>query len=419
MNGNSPAGGRVELSLVPLPPTPKDTSSDADERAAAALNAERDGVPDSADRFLARATREYVKGHIDQPLWLRAVAQSGGDETLARAGYLRARATAMRLADREKRADGSAGDARRAQGAEAPEAGSESRDAPARHQVRRAGADPKRKYLMALGAIVGLVAIGMWWMVTPKESVSALPSGVAAGTPASGGAAPAAPPGNRQTIGAGASRAADQEDLNQYFAEKVQELRHAGNWNVLVLYAAEWSRKRPENGLAWKELSIGYANMRQLDDAYTAARKAVQFAPADSGSWRNLGQVNLALEQPAAALAAFEQAVAVNDQDLQSLVQVGVLNTQLGRLPAARVAFERVLAVSPENVDALCGEATIAQKEGRLKDADALARQLQSVDRKCRDWNDGGHAPVARSVATSSVKTPASVPASSPRRQAR
>ena len=51
------------------------------------------------------------------------------------------------------------------------------------------------------------------------------------------------------------------------FSRKVSELKAAGNWNVLVLYAVEWARKAPANAEAWNELSLGYAKLRQFNDA--------------------------------------------------------------------------------------------------------------------------------------------------------
>ena len=53
----------------------------------------------------------------------------------------------------------------------------------------------------------------------------------------------------------------------------VQQLKDAGNWNVLVLYASKWTRDQPDNAAAWKELSIGYANLHQFNDAAVAATK--------------------------------------------------------------------------------------------------------------------------------------------------
>ena len=60
------------------------------------------------DRFLLEATRQYQEGHLDQPLWDRAIAQTNGDEEPAVEIYLRARATALRLLDRERRMEAAA-----------------------------------------------------------------------------------------------------------------------------------------------------------------------------------------------------------------------------------------------------------------------------------------------------------------------
>ena len=57
----------------------------------------------AADPFLAAAVKEYQEGHIDPILWARASAQSGDDESLVIAAYLRARATALQLKKRDRR----------------------------------------------------------------------------------------------------------------------------------------------------------------------------------------------------------------------------------------------------------------------------------------------------------------------------
>src|SRR4029077_20258913 len=94
---------------------------------------------------------------------------------------------------------------------------------------------------------------------------------------------------------------------------------------------------------------------------------------------------NLALQRPEDALAAFQRAAALNDHDVVSLVQQGTLNTQLKRFPEATIDFAKALAVLPEDVQAVCGAAAVAQKEGRAKDADAMMRQVTSLEGRCLD----------------------------------
>jgi tetratricopeptide (TPR) repeat protein len=135
----------------------------------------------------------------------------------------------------------------------------------------------------------------------------------------------------------------------------VQQLKNEGKWNLLVLYASEWARKDPNSAAAWYELSVGYVNMRQLEEAFDAATKAVQLSPGNALFWRNLGHVNLAVE----------------------------------RIPEAGIAFDRALAVNSDDADALCGAALIAQRQGRPKDADAIAKRLKSIDGSCPRVSDG------------------------------
>ena len=177
----------------------------------------------------------------------------------------------------------------------------------------------------------------------------------------------------------------ERSPVREDFASKVAELRAAGNWNVLVLYAVEWTRKVPDSTDAWSELSVGYMKLRQWSDALDAATKVVMLTPKNFQAWQNLGEINVALQQPAAALIAYEQAAALNGRDVTSLVQIGTLNAQLGHLTEAKVAFGQALDVSPLDSDALCGASSVAQKEGRTKDVDGYARQLKMADIRCRE----------------------------------
>ena len=155
----------------------------------------------------------------------------------------------------------------------------------------------------------------------------------------------------------------------------VQQLKDAGNWNVLVLYASKWTRDEPNNAAAWNELSIGYTKLHQFNDALVAATKAVELSPEDAPLWRNLGHLNLKLD----------------------------------RLPEAGSAFDRALAANSDDADALCGAALVAHRQGRTKDADAIARRAKSADGSCQGLSDGESV----TVVVSSV--PATKPASSAR----
>ena len=316
----------------------------------------------AADEFLAQAAGEHQEGHIDQPLWDRTSAQFNGDEALLVAAYLRARATALKLQKRDERAE------KRAQGAGSPSGASppgldlKSSQEPLSTKVAGAGqrsSSAKLKYAVAAVALSAAVVI-VWSVASPRAS-EVVPQPKNAAATSGNVLAPPTPRASEAPAAANETRRANHGGPDATLGTKVQELKKAGNWNVLVLYASEWTRKEPNNATAWNELSIGYGKLRQLDDALEAATKAVQLAPEDPRNWRNLGYVNVAVE----------------------------------RLPEARIAFGKALAVSPEDADALCGAALVAKLQGPSKDGDAIAARLKSSGGSC----DGATDPAAAVVA--------------------
>jgi Flp pilus assembly protein TadD len=326
--------------------------------------------------------------------------------------YLNSRATALRVAKRQEK------EAQRALVVEvlsnapdpgfeavAPEASVET-TAKETSQPHHPGKGPNRRRMFVIAGVLGsIVVIGGLIAVLP-DSDAAQQHNVAK---------PAAPvnvsgrsiPSGQTSVATNADKQAREDTSGEDLVARVQALEKAGNWNLLVIYATELTRKQPGNAEAWKQLSQGYLKLRQFGEALDAATKAVQLSPENFLVWQSLGEVNLALQRPAEALLAFQRAAALNDQDVVSLVQEGKLNIQLGRLPDARIAFAKALAVNPEDVQALCGAASLAQKDGRVKDADAMTHQVAPLDGRCRDASAGESVRVVASGSAQSRPTSA------------
>jgi tetratricopeptide (TPR) repeat protein len=213
------------------------------------------------------------------------------------------------------------------------------------------GVNPKILY--SAGGVVAFFAAAaiVYLVVSLRQSESVRPPVAAAAT--SSAAQPASPIliKSQQPLVATSSRAGPNEAGVGALAATVRELKIAGNWNVLVLYANEWTRKEPNNPIAWRELSVGYANLQQFNDALDAATKAVELSPEDALAWRNLGQINLTVD----------------------------------RLHEASIAFGRALALNPDDADARCGAALVAQRQERPKDPNALTRRVGPADGGCFD----------------------------------
>jgi tetratricopeptide (TPR) repeat protein len=366
MNTNKPPAKPVELELVAIDPPPADPSRDA---GAPMQPAKSLGIT-NADMFLEEAAREYQSGKIDKALWARTLAVAGDDESLAIAGYLRARAVALEQERRNARAARLQGPSTGAPGSQAegpPTATRGSRlqgpatrtreqaaaaarapGGPAAPRPGRSGVPRNVMYVGAAAAALSFVAVFLWVLAAPHQTESArqvvnaavnrsgAPRVAAVQPPAVNAVEPAPDPGAGPSL-----------------ADKVKDMKREGNWNVLVLNAAEWTRKEPANGAAWRELGQGYANLRQYDEALDAATRAVSLAPGDGEAWNGLGRIHVALE----------------------------------RWRDAGAAFDKALAVRADDPDALCGASVVARREGRPKDAEAIARRM-NADVGCKGFGE-------------------------------
>ena len=354
------------------------------------------------DPYVQQASREYAEGHIDAPLWDRAMAQAMGDKTAAAAVYVRARGTALRLFDRD-----------RDRGVQPMR--SVAPRMPRAVPVPGAVADedsaaPKepaswRRYrypIIAAAVLVPLLAAGGWYLFSDRAGANPQITPVAAANPRSAAAtlSPAAVVAAAKA--ANPTPVAPNSPSSPDFRKRIQELRDAGNWNVLVLFAVEWTRKEPGNWVAWDQLRAGYMYLRQYEDALNAAKKAVTLAPDEARLWRQVGEINLDIDDPVSALAAFEQAAARDPNDVASLQHVGLLQARLGRPQEAKGAFELALAAAPGDAVTTCLRTSVAQMP-EIKDAYTMSRTIKAIDAKCHGRPD----PIA-------VAAPVAAPAAAP-----
>jgi len=293
---------------------------------------------------------------------------------------LRARARELALPGRGGAPVGAVLDPRQAQ---APSSGPVQRRAVAKigEPERAREPAPKSRRPLIIGATAVVAAFGIavgGWAAMRRESPEPPQPVVATIASPAPSAAQTQPP------------VEDKSVPRVDFAARCRELTNAGNWNMLVIYASEWTRKEPANAEAFVQLSAGYMRLRQLNDALQAANKAVKLAPQDAQVWRNLGDLGIAMREPVQALAAFEQAATLDERDAYSLVQAGKLGAQLDRPTQAKLAFDRALAVNPDSVDALCGEMLLAQKGGRPRDAEAMSARLSALAGTCQVSTDQG-----------------------------
>ena len=343
---------------------------------------------EKADRFLTEATHQYAEGHLDQPLWDRALAQANGNKEAAVESYLGARAVALRLLDRERRSGKRSTTARVVRQETGNVIELASNDVDVAVPVARRRAITGYRNLIIAGAITVPLAVG-GWLFFSHPTAKPTDTGAVFRTLPAGEATKdrllAATSTNKNSVSSPSPGTPSRPTgASPELMQKIQDLRDAGSSNVLVLYLVEWTRKEPANADAWDQLRAGYVTLKQYDDALGAAKKSVELASDDPRLWRNLGVANRDVGDSAGALRAFEQAIARNDRDAESLKQIGILNAEISKLPEAGRAFEQALSISPGDPAALCLRSAVAQLSSAPKDTYAIARQVKAIETKCQ-----------------------------------
>jgi len=324
----------------------------------------------ASDRFMKEATYHYSKGHLDQALWNRALAQAHGDKDATVGIYLAARATALRVFDRERRMR------KHARATHAVHRKIDEAKAPVSLQTENLLRSAFAKYRVAIvaGAALLLLALGTWLIYSIYFQSE--PAVAARSAPANAAVKPQV---QKPAVVAPAGQGA-RADL----MKRIDDLRDAENWNVLVFYLAEWTRQEPANPEAWDQLRAIYVRLKQYDDALLAAKKALDLAPAKARLWQHLGAAYADVGDTDKALSAYEQAVTRDEDDAESLTQIAMLMARQGRVQEAKVAFDRALSVSPGYPTAVCMRSGIAPLSTAPTDAYATGKQIRAIDAQCR-----------------------------------
>ncbi len=400
----------MTLELVGEPVPANDAPDGADDAPKAGEKPAGASLTMDTDNSLAEATKEFDQGRIDGPLWTRSVVGAKGDKAQAKAAYLRARATALQALKKDHGATSAAPQAWMPSASDDLPAGAASRPpavagkadqgrsavttarqaSPASHppvDVGNADRGERSDATAWLRSPAGVLAVLTLLVVVSTLSYALWPHNSTMDAAAAGVA-----PGGARSASVLASNPQARPEQGQGFMGTIQKLKGTRNWNEVVVQALAWTQKEPGNAAAWNELSIGYTNTQQRDDAHAAARRAVDLAPKNALYWRNLGDL-LDRDAPVEALLAFEEAISWNTQDGYSFVQTGILNTRLDRMPEAKVAFSKALALNPNDTNARCGMAMIAQRLTPSQ-ANASAKSAALADDTCRYLIERASAPV-------------------------
>src|SRR6185437_3578935 len=127
---------------------------------------------------------------------------------------------------------------------------------------------------------------------------------------------------------------------------------HAGQHGHAVECFARAVRRAPDSGYL-ASLATALKISGRLDDALKVFDKAVQLAPEDAESWKNLGGGLVALDRRADAFLAYQQALKLDPRHWEAACQTGVLLHELERFEEALHYFKLCDELRPDHAATL------------------------------------------------------------------
>lgn len=165
---------------------------------------------------------------------------------------------------------------------------------------------------------------------------------------------------------------------------------------AIGLYREALERHEDDTARAvtWRNLGDVYVALSRPDEAIAAYLRASQLDPQDPRPHHSLGEVYRALGRTDEAIAAYNRAVALDPAYAPAHTGLGHIYTQTGRPAEAIAAYRRVIELTPESPAAYNNLGFLYAQQGDTESAivafrQALERQQRDQD-KAVSWHNLG-----------------------------
>jgi protein O-GlcNAc transferase len=144
----------------------------------------------------------------------------------------------------------------------------------------------------------------------------------------------------------------------------------------------------PGDGNSWHNRSVALGACGEIAEAERCSRQALALCSRQPDFWLQLGNLLFRQERFAEASEAYRQSLAGNALNPTTWCNLGSAEHVQGRQAQARQAYESSLALNPAQTDTRLKLAQLLEQEWSLCEAEALIRQVLSVEPQRADaWS--------------------------------
>lgn len=127
---------------------------------------------------------------------------------------------------------------------------------------------------------------------------------------------------------------------------------HLKQYSQAVHAFREAIRHQAEYDEAWHALGVAYANLKEYDNAIEAYGDAVRLQPENGEAWYDLGNAHYALKHHAHAIHAYREALRIQPENAAAWYNLGMTYQDLNLYGEAAEAYLETVRIQPENAEA-------------------------------------------------------------------
>jgi predicted Zn-dependent protease len=167
--------------------------------------------------------------------------------------------------------------------------------------------------------------------------------------------------------------------------EKLAALEQKGDWQGIVEFAQQNSRRDPHNADWWMVSGYAYSQLGQYGRAAEHFQQAVRLEPEDITGWNLLAQAYRSLGQPERAIRTLDNALRVTQDSPMTWYLLGESYSDLKRPERAVGFYERAVEREPKFAQAVYGLGVAYARLGRRTEFDATVQHLRKLDPQAAD----------------------------------
>jgi len=125
------------------------------------------------------------------------------------------------------------------------------------------------------------------------------------------------------------------------------------DWKGMLDWSLEWTKREPNNALAWYNRGYAYDELKRYNDAIEALRQAVRIDPEYANAWNNIGAAYVELKRYNDAVEALRQAVRIDPEYANAWYNLGVAYAYSGNRTEALNVVQELRRLDPLTADML------------------------------------------------------------------